>query len=245
MKTVLRRSLVVVMAIGAGMLGGTPAFATQNSAAVWNGITLQGALRGNWGYWFEQQVRLNDGWDSDPSSANSSPDSLKTRGNRWILRPALVWNAPSIPGLQLFAGGALVPNLSPVRGEQRIWEQAQYSQLIKSTQLAQRLRLEQRHVDRTLGVAHRVRYQLRIARPGSTTEPWGWAFWDELFFNLNTVEGGPKSGLDQNRAFVGPQYQVDSRTRLEWGYLQSWIAQGSARDVQLNHVVALFVALNP
>ena len=205
--------------------------ATVSNDAVWNGLFLQGPLLGSWGFFVEQQLRLNDASDLD---------SLKLRGNRWILRPALVWNAPSLPGLQLFIGAAHTPNLSPVRGEDRLWEQVQYSMPYSGGKFVQRLRLEQRHIERTEGLAHRGRLQLRTASQVSVDSPWGWALSDEVFYNFNTVAGGPKAGFDQNRIFIGPQYQVDRRSRIESGYLQSWIAQGAARDSQINHALVLF-----
>ena len=210
--------------------------ATVSNDAVWNGLFVQGHLSGSWGYFAEQQLRLNDASDLD---------SLKLRGNRWILRPALVWNAPSIPGLQLFFGAAHTPNLSPVRSEDRLWEQVQYSFSLSGplsgVRVFQRLRFEQRHIERTEGLAHRGRLQLRAASRVSLEEPWGWALSDEVFYNFNTVVGGPKAGFDQNRIFLGPQYQIDRRTRLESGYLQSWIAQGAARDSQINHAAVIFL----
>jgi hypothetical protein len=184
-------------------------------------------------------VRINDGWNADPASSESSPDSLKTRGNRWILRPALTWSASSIPGLQFFFGTAFTPNLSPVREEERLWEQGQYDQALGELRFSQRLRLEQRHIVRTEGLAHRVRYQLKLSLPGA------WASWDEVFLNLNTVAGASQSGLDQNRFFVGPQYLLkasDTQVRVEWGYFQAWVARGTARDAQMLH--ALLVAVD-
>lgn len=206
--------------------------ATVSNDAVWNGLFINGSLSGHWGYFLEQQLRLNDASDLD---------SLKLRGNRWILRPAVMWNAPSIPGLQVFFGAAHTPNLSPVRGEERIWQQLQYARALGPLKGLARLRLEQRHIERTEGLAHRGRLQLRVASSVSKDAPLGWAISDEAFVNFNTVTGGPKSGFDQNRLFLGPQYQLDQRTRLEAGYLQSWISQGAARDSQLNHAATLYL----
>jgi hypothetical protein len=193
----------------------------------------------------EQALRLNDGWSSNPGDPDNSPDSIKTRGNRWILRPALTYSPEAVPGLVFHLGFAWMPNLSPVRTEERLWEQASYSHALAGASIGHRLRLEQRHQDRTEGLGHRIRYLLRAGQQGTArSEPWGWVVWDELFWNLNSVTGGAKKGFDQNRIFAGPQYQLDPRTRLEAGYLQVYQTQGSARDSQLNHVAALFLFID-
>ncbi len=226
------RGRVIWILAALACLGPVQAGATVSNSAVWNGLFIQGNLAGQWDYFLEQQLRLNDASDLD---------ALKLRGNRWILRPAVVWNAPSIPGLQFFFGAAHTPNLSPVRGEDRLWQQLQYARALGALKGLARLRLEQRHIERTEGLSHRGRLQLRLADSVSVDSPWGWALWDEVFFTFNTVAGGPRSGFDQNRVFVGPLYQLDRRVRLEAGYLQSWISQGAARDSQLNHAATLYL----
>lgn len=219
--------------------------ATVTNTAAWNALIFQGTVSGRWGLWVEQSLRLNDGWSSNPSDPDSSPDSIKTRGNRWILRPALTYSPESIPGLVLHFGYAWLPNLSPVRPEERLWEQVTFSHPAWGLAMGHRLRLEHRFQDRTEGTGHRFRYLLRAGEPGTAkTSPWGWVLWDELFWNLNTVSGGGKKGFDQNRVFAGPQYQIDPRTRIEAGYLQVYATQGSSRDSQLNHVAALFLFMD-
>ena len=219
-----------------------PSLATVTNTAAWNALIFQRTFSGRWGLWVEQSLRLNDGWSSNPADPDSSPDSIKTRGNRWILRPALTYSLESVPGLVFHLGYAWLPNLSPVRGEDRIWEQLTSSHALGALAMAHRLRLEHRFQERTDGTGHRLRYLLRAGQPGTArSEPWGWVVWDELFWNLNSVTGGGKQGFDQNRIFAGPQYQIDARTRLEAGYLQAYITQGASRDSQLNHVAALFL----
>ena len=220
------------------VLGLILALATQADAAVvghsvWNGFFLQGKLSDRWGYFLEQQLRLNDAPELEP---------ILLRGNRWLIRPAVIWNVPGVERLQLFLGVGHTPNLSPVRGEFRLWQQLQFAQPLSGFSLTQRLRFEQRHIEQTEGVSHRARFMLRGASAVSVDSPWGMAVSDEVFWNINSPSGGPRSGFDQNRLFLGPQYQIDRHTRLEVGYLQSWIARGAASDSQVNHsaVIQLF-----
>jgi hypothetical protein len=209
------------------------ALASVTNHSVWNGFFLQGRLSEHWGFFLEQQLRLNDAPELEP---------ILTRGNRWLVRPALIWNVPGVERLQLFFGAAYTPNLSPVRSEFRLWQQLQYSMPLSALTLTQRIRLEERHIAQTSGLAHRARVMLRAATPVSPDVPWGIAVSEEVFWNLNTVTQGPQSGFDQNRIFIGPQYQLDRHSRLEVGYLQSWIARGAAVDSQVNHsaVILLF-----
>ncbi len=216
------------------------AIATVSNTAIWNAAVFQGSISGRWGFWFEQGLRLSDGWSADPSAKDSSPDSLKTRGNRWILRPALTWSPESAPQLTLHFGAAWMPNLSPVRGDVRLWQQLTYAHAFNGRSLSHRVRFEQRHVERTEGVSLRGRYQLRLTREKIAGSPWGWVLWDELFFNFNDVPRSAVAGYEQNRLFLGPQRQLADGARLEVGYLLIHATQGAARDAQINHVGGLF-----
>jgi hypothetical protein len=59
---------------------------------------------------------------------------------------------------------------------------------------------------------------LRGSLPLNTQKSFGLTAFDEIMVNLNGVEGGPWSGYDRNRVFVGPFWQVGD-ARYEVGYL--------------------------
>lgn len=56
--------------------------------------------------------------------------------------------------------------------------------------------------------------------------------WEELFLNINTVDWGPESGFDQNRAFAGFNWQFDQAGHyaLETGYLNRFIHHADRPD---------------
>ena len=53
---------------------------------------------------------------------------------------------------------------------------------------------------------------------------------EEYVVNLNTVSWGPVAEVDQNRLFVGVGYQMDSRWRSEFGYLNNCINRDIVDD---------------
>jgi hypothetical protein len=225
----------------AASLGGTGALASPENFAAWNAIFLQGKIAPNWGWSFESQLRLNEGW----AYGTSTPNSLETRGNRLLLRPALRWLPRGDNSLQVALGYGWVPNLSPERMENRLWEQVllQGGKIEQEWAWQTRARLEQRHIEYTTGIAHRVRAMVRAARlvPDSRL---GVAIWDEVFINLNSPTKGPVSGFDQNRLFVGPMAQVAPGARVEMGYLNNFIARGSAASSAMTHILMTAVNLD-
>lgn len=83
-----------------------------------------------------------------------------------------------------------------------------------------RTRLEQRFS--TLGddVALRVRQFVRAGWRIASDAPYLLVLWDEIFFGLNDVDWGPRTGYDQNRLFLGPGVDVPGvGGRFELGYM--------------------------
>jgi hypothetical protein len=216
-------------------------WASSSNFAAWDAIFLQGKFSSQWGWYFENQLRLNDGWEY----GSSSPSSLKTRGNRLILRPALRWMPLGDPSFQVWVGYGWLPNLSPERIENRLWQQLSYQggKIDEQGAWLVRARLEQRHIEYTAGISHRFRAMGRLSRL-SPRSGWGAVIWDEVFWNLNAAAGGPASGFDQNRIFLGPVVQLSSGTRLELGYLNNFVAKGSSASSAMTHVLLTSVNLD-
>ena len=145
--------------------------------------------------------------------------------------------------MQFHIGYGWLPNLSPERMENRLWEQAlfQGGKMEEEWAWLARGRLEQRHIEFTSGVAHRFRGMLRVSRLLSGMR-WGAALWDEVFWNLNSLTKGPAAGFDQNRFFVGPLVQVMPGCRLELGYLSNFVGKGATTPSTLTHI--FFTAVN-
>ena len=68
---------------------------------------------------------------------------------------------------------------------------------------------------------------------------------DELFINLNSVEGGPQAGIDQNRIFAGLGIKTLKKARVEVGYQLQYINSSDQFNDQANHAIVIqtFVGL--
>ena len=68
----------------------------------------------------------------------------------------------------------------------------------------------------------------------------GLAAWDEIFWAMNSVTGGPSAGFDQNRIFFGPMIQVRPELRLEPGYILITNALPSSPNLLWTHALTLY-----
>jgi hypothetical protein len=214
-------------------------FATENNFANWTGAVFQGKLSKKWGWQAELQTRLNDG-----TSAFGINDPLLTRGNKMLIRLSGRWLPRGDGTLQFSLGYAWAPNFSPQRNENRLWQQSLLQSDADEWWWMLRFRTEERWIEQTSGVSLRLRHFSRIHRYLTNEHKWGISLWNEIFFNLNSVTGGPLSGFDQNRIFLGPHIVLNPNTRTEFGYLNLVSAQGTARDVLISHILALYFYLD-
>lgn len=214
------------------LAAGSQARAAQSGLASWSGVFLNGKISGGpWGYFLESQTRLQQNVNTQ-------------RGNRYMLRGAVKYVIDS--RFSVFAGYAWTPNFSPLRNENRIFEQLSYSQTFGDWLIASRTRLEQRRIEHTEEkVAHRFREQVRVQYYFDSDHRFAAAVADEFFWHLNTVPNGPKSGFDQNRFFIGPNIAASKEAHLEFGYMNVHVNSPSvATDDLVSHVIATFVYLD-
>lgn len=208
--------------------------AAESNFATWTAAYFQGKTSAHWGWQGEMQTRLNDG-----SSAFAVNDPFLTRGNRLLLRLAARWLPHGDGTLQFHLGYGWTPNLSPYRNENRLWQQALFQGDGDDWWWIQRYRFEERWIANTDGVSLRFRHFSRLHRYFTTDKNIGLSLWNEHFWVLNTVGGGPQSGFDQNRVFLGPHFVMSPTTRFEVGYLNLITAQATSRDVLISHLLAL------
>ena len=132
----------------------------------------------------------------------------------------------------LFIGYAFQHVLPPLSGqptnENRAWQQYNFSLPTFLGALKLTSRLEERTVNIGPGVSYRARQQAKFIYPFD--QHWSLVATEEYFVNLNTVSWGPVAGFDQNRLFVGVGYQMDSRWRSEFGYLNNYINRDIVDD---------------
>lgn len=119
--------------------------------------------------------------------------------------------------------------------EHRIYQQFDYKYILPNKDtLSSRTRLEERNVDVSSDTSIRFREQLKYNHPLSSKL--SLIVSDELFVNTNTVNWGPYSGIDQNRAFIGLGYKFNDTFRTEFGYMNQFMNRFNNYD-RMAHLV--------
>lgn len=155
-----------------------------------------------------------------------------------ILRPAIGYKISD--RISVWSGYAYVVSRADGRDnivDHRIWQQATY--VIGQGEwgkLSGRTRFEQRFLNTGDDTGYRVRQFVRYSKPLDLK--WTFTAWNETFFALNDTDFGAEDGFDQNRTFVGANYVVSKRLKLEGGYLLNQIRR-PGRDGLTNHNISL------
>ena len=196
----------------------------EHDMQLWTPITLDEPIRGKLRGYFEVVPRI--GYDVSQIS-------------QLLVRPGMEWRQTE--NLGFFAGYLWQTNYSnensQVVHENRIWQQILYHKKMKRVSMYNRLRQEQRFLGGVNGCSNRMRYMLKFnynlnKRFYLTTQ-------DELFINLNSLEGGPQGGIDQNRYFVGVGVKTMKRSRVEVGYQLQYVNRTDEFDDQANHSIVI------
>jgi hypothetical protein len=130
-------------------------------------------------------------------------------------------------------------------GEHRIYQQLSYKEkfpfleTFPFVKILSRSRLEERWIDL------RARTMLRVDVPLPMIPSWGFVTFDEIFFNLNGVSGGPEGGFDQNRWFIGFNYEFMKQFNMDLGYQMQIINTRKEEMVnQINNTIMLNFFIN-
>lgn len=160
-----------------------------------------------------------------------------------IARPGLGVQLTS--WLSLWGGYAWIPvftdgEVTPVH-EHRAWEQVllQYETPFRLN-LQSRTRLEQRFHQNGSEPGLRLRQFVRVSWRPSASVPVGLLASNELFIGLNATAWGQPLGLDQNRFFAGPFFQLAPWARLEAGYLFAFVHRTQDTFLHTFSVLAVF-----
>jgi hypothetical protein len=198
----------------------------EHDAQTWTLLVAQGRFTPELRGYAEVQPRIADSW---------------TRFDRLLVRAALGWQVS--PAVSLWIGYAWTPLISP----RFIHEHRPFQQLLIENRwgkfsLINRTRLEERFIEGLPVASARLRHMVRgLYQLGES--PWRLAAYDEAFVTLNAVESGPVAGFDQNRAFLGVNWQVHPVLQLEAGYLNHVVRRAAPAQMLMNHIlVTMLVA---
>jgi len=179
-----------------------------------------------------------------------------TNIDQLLLRPAIGYQLTE--HLSIWQGYAWVGNFnqphaapqSPFFQENRIFQQAIYTQKFGSFNFMSRTRLEERWIEHADGTAVRFRQMLKLSYPLPMAPDWALVGYDEIFINVNTVGvpsgKGPGAGIDQNRFFLGVNKSFNQYLNVDLGYqnqmLNSRSLPGNANLI--NHILLLQFYIN-
>lgn len=225
---------LAISVLAAGLVVLTPRAASaqrtiDSEPQWWHLAFAQGAIDRPWLYYLEAQPRLG------------------ASSGLVLMRSAL--GLELTEGLSIWAGFAWVPTWaydapSPALNEGRLFQQLVYADSAGPLKLTSRTRFEQRRLASAEALSLRARTLLRGALPLDDAEQWSGILWDEVFFHLNSVEGGPTAGFDQNRAFLGVGRKLSKNLTVEVGYLNNFIRRPASASDRMIHALYTFTVFN-
>ena len=203
---------------------------TEEDGRLWASIYLQGKLPIDQLYW---SMDTHPRWREEGRQF----DQL-------ILRPALFYRLDAARSVWLgFDTVFNHPQGQPMFREQRLWQQFQWQFApVADISFTSRTRLEQRKREDAAEIGHRLRQMVRASLPSGWQPKLAWVVFDEVFIQLNDTDWGARSGLDQNRLFLGINWQFDAQTNMDIGYLNQWVNQRNTD--RENHVLMSTVRFN-
>jgi Protein of unknown function (DUF2490) len=196
---------------------------TDDDNRIWLNLNAQGKLAIEGFNWFaELQPRWrNNGRELD----------------QLLARPAIFYKLSERSSLWLgYANVQTRTTRSGKTEEHRIWQQFSYTFKLGTVALQSRTRLEQRMLDTGDDIGHRLRQMVRLTMPLEKAPKFSLIGSNEVFVNLNAPDWGVRPGFDQNRLFFGVGYSVNSKLRLEAGYLNQYV--NTAAIDRRNHVLS-------
>lgn len=225
-RTLAGLAIVSVLASGFAPSARAEDRSVENRLQNWDSVTLRAPISPDhkWQVFMEAQPRIGN-------------DSTVL-----VLRPALGYQLTK--HFSLWQGYAWQPTFRPeFKNENRIFQQALYETKIRKLSFTNRTRLEERWIEGADGTATRARDQIKFSYPLTRSGRLSVVTSEELFVNLNSVDGGPHGGFDQNRVFAGLNCKLNKISNLEFGYMNQFANRHNARD-RMNHILMLTLNFN-
>ena len=203
-----------------------PAMAIENDLGLWAPVYLKIPVT--------EKVKVN-------FEVNPRIQENVTHINQLLIRPSIGYQLNE--HWSIWQGYAWVTNYIPsFVSEQRIWEQILYereSKRFSRFSFSNRLRLEERFIQNINGVPVRIRNMLRVQYVLDKNKRWSAVLYDEPFINLSSHYGGPQTGIDQNRLFLGLNHKLNQHISAEGGYLMQYLNLHSPNRGRINHNILL------
>lgn len=212
-----------------------PACADTSENGAWLSAILTGRFdaeddSNRWRWWLDGQYRFQN------SATNVSTI---------LVRPAIGYVVK--PGLSLWAGYGWFGTDADGVGrldENRLWQDLLWRPVIDAPlRLILRTRLEQRWLDNGDDTGWRFRQLLRFELPFAANGRLALIGANEFLVAMNDTDWGERSGLDQNRLFLGLGYQAGENAFIEFSYLNLYVDRPVIEDV-VNHLLFASVRLN-
>lgn len=203
---------------------------TEAEAQFWFTVSAQGGIGEHFLYYLEAQPRF---------SKDDGRAILRSAGGVRLFQDMSLWLGQGWIPLWVWDGD---PALR--QGESRLFQQYLYTPKLGTVRGTLRARLEQRFLAGTTEVSWRARVMLRGAQPVAAEGRLSLIAWDEVFYHLNSVAGGPSAGFDMNRVFVGVGWKYAEHSSLEVGYLNVFTRRPAADSNQLIHTLAVSMPFN-
>lgn len=206
--------------------------ATEDNPGAWLSFSLSDAIQSGgedtrWHYWVDSQARF-----FDPASG----------ATQFVIRPAIGYRiTDSLKGWVGYARFRAENSAGAVAHENRYWQQLDWpAGRFRGGNVSMRTRLEQRSVSIGEDIGIVLRFQTKYVRPFGTKGDNSLIIGIEPFFDLKDTDWKGKSGLTQNRTFIGIGWRVAGSMSIETGYMNQYIWVDGQEDRSFHHGVLNF-----
>jgi len=201
------------------------------------------------------QARISNKWSVIADLHIRRTDYLKNN-NFYYTRAGAAYHINKNLSVSLSGGHMWLANKTATTelfvNENRLVQQVQLSQPLGKIQLLQRLRIEERWIQKVIDgelsdnyrYSTRFRYLLSFSVPLSKNKyiP-SLAFADELM--MQSGKGIIYYNFDQNRLFAGIKQRITSSLAFDVGYMHVWQQRLSGYQYNRNHTIRLFFYWQP
>ncbi len=210
-----------MLAVLAALVPAGQAHADQSQVWLAGTVTAGIAREGDVRLWLDAQLR-----------SRASSDEVDVS----VIRPGI--GIRLAPGVEAYAGYARITTHRPGRDvlEDRLWQQIGYPLgRLGPVSFSGRNRLEQRMRTNAAQTGWRLRQSFRATAP-TGLGTLALVASNETFIGLNDTRWGQRSGLDQNRGFLGLSVSPARFARIEAGYLALRVNRGPGPDERRDNV---------